>query len=355
MINHNSHSIYLFFFLLLLYSYSEMSISIRIIIAVILEFILRYSASIYIQIRTRQLMLVSSLRKKQNFQPDRMTNKLLSIMLHVFTRVWHYLVVPPLIEKAKRLEHPHEEIDYNAASYDFIRRLFAEFMGTLLVVVGHGTDRLEGKRGWIPDAAGAFSNGLVNVFLIYSLAGLSGAHFNPVVTIAFTCRLVFPLVWVPFYVLAQFCGSLVAGLLLRGLFGDEYAMLATNAIDANNVTVLGGFKWEIFLTFCLLFVILQTATKAQIIGSEAALAVGAVIAFDCLVGGSTSGSSMNPFRTLGPALINSSTDNNASLWIYIAGPLIGALIATVVVGLLQGFTPKTKEEMVGAHGEEHNR
>ncbi|CAF0760124.1 unnamed protein product [Adineta steineri] len=276
-------------------------------------------------------------------------------MSHTFKRLWRYLIVPPLIKHAKQLEQPNKEIDYNAAGYEFFRRLFAEFMGTLLLVVGHGSNRLEGKRGLIPEAAGAFSNGLVNVFLIYSLAGISGAHFNPVVTLAFTCRLVFPFLWVPFYFLAQFCGSLIAGLLLKGLFGDEYALLATNTIDPTNVTVLGGFGWEIFLTFCLLFVILQTATKAQLIGSEAALAVGAVIAFDCLVGGSTSTASMNPFRTLGPALINSSTDSNASLWIYIAGPLIGALIAVLVVSLLQGFTPKTKEELMGAHGEEHNK
>ncbi|CAF1077990.1 unnamed protein product [Didymodactylos carnosus] len=281
---------------------------------------------------------------------------------------WHYLVVPPLVEKAKRLEHEEKkkqkskdedddddfEIDYKRATSEFFRRLFAEFIGTMLLTAGHGADRLESKRGLISNESAAFNNGVSLLFLVYSLGGLSGAHFNPIVTMAFTARLVFPWIWLPFYLLFQFIGALCGGLIIRALFGGTYAALGTNSVDTHVTTVASCFKWEIFLTFCLLFVILQTATKANIIGSQAAIAVGAVAAFDSLLGGYYSTSSMNPFRTLGPSIINNSTDNRHSLWIYIVGPFLGGLLAWVVVSLLQGYLPKSKNEIISAHGEELN-
>lgn len=274
---------------------------------------------------------------------------------NVLKEIWHHLVVPPLIEKVKHLENPDKEIDYQIATHEFIHRLFAELIGTMLLVTGFGANGIQCNLGYISSSIASFNNGLIFVALIYSLAGVSGAHLNPVVTLAFSCRFVFPIIWIPFYLLAQFLGSIFAGLLLRALFGGEHAYLGSNAINQKNISLMSGFKWEVFLTFILIFVILQTATKSKLIGSEAAIAVASVSAFCFILGSSTSSGSLNPFRSLGPAIINSSSDHNSTLWVFIVAPLLGGLIALFIVGIIQGMRPKTKEEISGAHGIEYNQ
>ena len=299
-------------------------------------------------------------------------------------KAWRYIVVPPLIATAKRLQReevsreeshnnnnnnnhnntnsgnddPNEDeeefqIDYKRATVEFFRRLFTEFIGTMILTTFLGANLLEARLGLITAETASFNNGLVVLFLIYTLGGISGAHFNPVVTLTFTMRRVFPWTWLLFYSLSQFGGSIAAGLLIRGLFGGQYASLGTNSVDTGMSTVANGFKWEIFLTFCLVFVILQTATKAAIIGSQAAIAVGSVLAVLSLIGGPESTASMNPFRTLGPSIVNNSPDDRHSLWIYMVGPLLGALVAYLVVSLIQGFGPKLNE-ITSAHGEALN-
>ena len=94
-----------------------------------------------------------------------------------------------------------------------------------------------------------------------------------------------------------------------------------------------GFGWETIISFFLQFIVLQTATRGRIIGPLAALAVGSINILNAIVGNINS-SSMNPTRTLGPAIVNSSQDNRASLWVYIAGPYLGGVIALIFVSLL---------------------
>jgi aquaporin Z len=101
------------------------------------------------------------------------------------------------------------------------------------------------------------------------------------------------------------------------------------------------------------FVILQTATKAAIIGSQAAIAVGAVLAITSLIGGTESSASMNPWRTLGPAIINNAPDMRHSLWIFIVGPLLGSILAFMAVTLVQGLARKTNE-ITSAYGGAQN-
>jgi MIP family channel proteins len=313
---------------------------------------------------------------------NRATKKPVPFLYHFWRRyvrkAWRYIVVPPLIATAKRLqreevsrEESHNNnnnpvgnddldedeeefhIDYKRATEEFFRRLFTEFIGTMILASVSGASLLELRLRLINAESAAFSTGLTKLFLIYCLGGISGAHFNPVITLGFTMRRVFPWTWVPFYCLAQFVGSIAAGLLIRGLFGGEYASLATNSVDTTTSSVLNGFKWEIFLTFCLLFVVLQTATKSSVIGSQAAISVGAVIAAAAQIGASKSTSSLNPFRTLGPSIVNNSPDDRHSLWIYMVGPLLGTLVAYLIVSLIQGFGPKTNE-ITSAHGEKLN-
>ena len=290
-------------------------------------------------------------------------------------KAWHYIVVPPIVAAAKRIQYeealkkenarnnnsPNDVneddnddppyIDYNRATQEFLRRLFTEFIGILILTAVTGSTLLEARLGLISISSAAFSVGLTKLFLIYTLGGISGAHFNPVVTIGFAMRLIFPWIWVPFYCLAQFVGSIIGGLIIRALFGGQYASLGTNSVNTVTSTVANAFKWEIFLTFCLLFVTLQTATKASVIGSPAAISVFAVLSASAQIGASKSTSSMNPFRTLGPSIINNSPDDRHSLWIYIVGPLLGMLVAYFIVSFIQGFRPK-RNEITLAHGAE---
>jgi aquaporin Z len=318
--------------------------------------------------------VISQLNKTSSPAPELSVPLFYQFWRRYLRKAWHYIVVPPIIATAKRLQReevsreeknnnngnndPNENeedfhIDYTRATQEFFQRLFTEFIGTMILTTIIGANLLESRLGLITNAAAAFNNGLVFVFLIYPLGGISGAHFNPVVTLTFTMRRVFPLTWLVFYALSQFVGSIVGGLLIRGLFSGQYASLGTNSIDTSTSTVANGFKWEIFLTFCLVFVILQTATKSAVIGSQAAIAVGGVLAVDSLIGGPESTASMNPWRTLGPSIINNSPDDRHSLWIFIVGPLVGSLLAYLVVSLVKGFGT-TENEITSAHGEALN-
>ncbi|CAF1412619.1 unnamed protein product [Didymodactylos carnosus] len=303
--------------------------------------------------------------------------------------IWHAIVVPPLVEKIQKYDHEQQndncrkqfergeqyqllrllvhqpdpllssgelkqrkmEINYLNATKQFVRRLLSEFLGTLMLVLTQAGLKIQVSQQRITSESNALGNGLIILFLIYSLGGRSGAHFNPVVTLCFSLRFVFPFVWLPFYILAQFLGSICAAFFLRLLFQTESVLrYGTNSVDPSFVSILNGLQWEIFLTFCLLLVVLQTAHRGEIIGSQAAIAVSAVIIFNVLIGSTTSSASMNPFRTLGPALINSSSDGNRSLWIFIIGPLVGGVLALIVVGLLNGFRTKKRSEFKMAQG-----
>lgn len=292
-------------------------------------------------------------------------------------KLWHNIVVPPLVATAKRAQYEealkrenssnnnnpnfvnlNEDddppyIDYGRATEEFLRRLFTELIGTMILTTMLGANLLEARLKLITGDVASFNNGLVILFLIYPLGGISGAHFNPVVTFAFTLRRVFPRTWLPFYAISQFVGSIIGGLLIRALFGGQYASLGTNSVDVEISTVANGFKWEIFLTFCLVFTILQTATKSAIIGSQAAIAVGSVLAITSLISGTNSTGSMNPWRTLGPAVVNNSPDNRHSLWIHIVGPLLGSLLSYVAASFVQGFRRQI-DEVSAAFGQALN-
>ena len=292
-------------------------------------------------------------------------------------KLWHNIVVPPLIAIAKRAQYEealknknssngngskivdvNEDddppyIDYKRATEEFLRRLFTELIGTMILTTMIGANLLEARLKLITGDVASFNNGLVILFLIYPLGGISGAHFNPVVTFAFTLRRVFPRTWLPFYVLSQFVGSIFGGLLIRALFGGQYASLATNSVDVSTSTLANGLKWEIFLTFCLVFTVLQTATKSAIIGSQAAIAVGSVLAVTSLISGKNSTGSMNPWRTLGPSIINNSPDNRRSLWIHIVGPILGSFLSYFAASFVQGFRRQV-DEVSAAFGQALN-
>jgi aquaporin Z len=217
------------------------------------------------------------------------------------------------------------------------RRLLAEFVGTFfLVAIAAGADIVADLHvGEVSDAARAVAPALVVAAMIYALGAVSGAHFNPAVTTAFAVRGVFPWPWVPAYIGAQLGGAVAAAGVLHLLFSPSGHQGTTYPHGGSGQS----FAVEILLTTMLVVVILHAAKEHRLLGPDAALPTGATIAAAGLVGLAVSGASMNPARSLGPAIV---AGIGADQWIYVAGPLTGALIAVAAMTLIRG-TPDAQE------------
>ena len=192
-------------------------------------------------------------------------------------------------------------------------------------------------------AALVIAPGLLVMAMIYTLGPLSGAHFNPAVTLAFVLRRNFPWTWVPGYWIVQLVGAVLAALLLRALFGVAGQLGATTPHNGAGTS----FVMEMILTCLLVTVILATAANYRIVGHNAAIAVGGTIILDGLFAAPVSGASMNPARSFGPAVVSG---NLHDLWIYIAGPAIGAVLAVGIAWLLRGPGSRHADEAARGTG-----
>jgi aquaporin Z len=217
------------------------------------------------------------------------------------------------------------------------RRLIAEAFGTFaLVFVAVGSDTMAVVSGGeVGVVARAVAPALMIAALIYAIADASGAHFNPLVSLAFTLRRLFPAAWLVPYWAAQVVGAVGAALVVRALFGDQVAA----GVSTPHVAGPTALAIEAILTLLLVTVILGTADRAQIVGPEAAIAVGATIALCGLIALPVEGASMNPARSLAPAIV---TGRLEDLWVYMLGPLLGAGLAVAVTVLLHGTVPDRK-------------
>jgi aquaporin Z len=206
-----------------------------------------------------------------------------------------------------------------------MRALVAELLGTFfLVFAGTGAIVIDEVRGGAVSHVGvALTFGLVVLALIYALGEASGAHFNPAVTFGFWVAGRFPARRVPAYVLGQCAGALLASGLLRLLFiADTTSLGATRPAGP----LWQSFVLEVVLTLFLMFVILSVSTGAKEKGVMAGVAVGAVIGLEALFAGPVCGASMNPARSLAPAV--ASLDLNY-LWLYLTAPPLGAGLAVL--------------------------
>jgi len=211
------------------------------------------------------------------------------------------------------------------------RRLFSELLGTfMLVLVAAGGGILHGK-GQISLTAAVVAPGLMVMAIILFMGAVSGAHLNPAVSLAFALRRDFPWKRLPGYVLVQLIGATLACLFLDSVFGNVQHLGAT--LPGRGYANWQALLMEIVLTAVLVSVILGTASTAQNVGRVAALAVGGYIALAGLWAAPVSGTSMNPVRSFGPALV--SGDFN-SYWVYVLGPIAGACIAVGCAYILRG-------------------
>lgn len=210
------------------------------------------------------------------------------------------------------------------------RQAFAEAVGTfLLTFTGAGIAIVDVMfPGTVDLTIKAVAPACVVAAMIYALGDISGAHINPVVTAVFALRRVFEWRRVPVYWVAQLGGAVLAAATLRGLFGTV-GSVGTSEI---HVAAWRAVVVEGIVTVLLVVVILDTAHEHSLIGTQAALAVGATL-FACgLVAGRLTTASLNPARSLGPAVVSG---NYADVWVFVAGPFGGAVLALAIVTILR--------------------
>lgn len=210
-----------------------------------------------------------------------------------------------------------------------LRRAGAELVGTYaLVLAGCGAIVVNAQTGALTHVGIALTFGLIIMVMVAAAGHLSGAHFNPAVTVAFSITRHFAWRDVPVYVGAQLLGAAGGALTLDGLFGPVANLGATLPSGA----AFKSFGLELLLSAVLMFVIISVATDTRAVGQLAALAIGATVALDALWGGPISGASMNPARSFGPALIAGVWTDQ---WVYWLGPMIGASVGALIYQILR--------------------
>ncbi|MBK7372826.1 MAG: MIP family channel protein [Saprospiraceae bacterium] len=203
-----------------------------------------------------------------------------------------------------------------------MRKLTAEFVGTyFLLFCGCGAIVInQVSDGVITHMGIAITFGLIIMCLIYALGDISGAHFNPAVSIAFTVAGKFPKSDLVPYIISQILGAVAAAFTLKILFPTNQLLGST--IPAGSA--LQSFFLEILLTLLLMLVIIRVAHGSKEVGLFAGVAIGATVGLDAMFGGPISGASMNPARSIGPALASGHLEH---LWVYLLAPVIGAILA----------------------------
>jgi len=233
-------------------------------------------------------------------------------------------------------EQPQHDQEKEAATESQEQTLWsqcvAEGLGTFgLVFAGSGAIIIDTlSKGQITHVGVGLVFGLIIATMIYAFGHISGAHFNPAVTLAFVLTRHFPIRRLLFYWAAQLVGAILAALCLRLLLGDVASLGAT--LPTGSGGAWQSFGMETLLTFFLMIVIMAMATDTRAVGQAAALAIGGTVMLEALFAGPISGASMNPARSLGPALVSWTW---TSQWVYLAGPFLGAIAGASVYRYLR--------------------
>ncbi|KAL2936650.1 Aquaporin NIP6-1 [Bienertia sinuspersici] len=210
------------------------------------------------------------------------------------------------------------------------KKVLAEFVGTfMLICAGAATAIVNQKTDGTETLIGlAASSGLAVMIIILSTGHISGAHLNPSVTIAFAALKHFPWNQVPIYIGAQTLASLCAAFLLKAIFHPFMG----GGVTVPSVHYGQAFVLEFIIAFNLMFVVTAVATDTRAVGELAGIAVGATVMLNVLIAGPTTGASMNPVRTLGPAI---AANNYKGIWIYFTAPFLGALCGAGVYSAIK--------------------
>lgn len=210
-----------------------------------------------------------------------------------------------------------------------MKRYWAELIGSfILVFVGTGSIMINDITGQVTNLGIGLSFGLVVMVVIYSIGDISGAHINPAVTIAFWISKRFEGKDVIFYVLFQIIGAVSASLILYLILPESNTMGETLVKDGNWIQ---SFILEFFLSLILMFVILNVSTGSKEKGMVAGISIGAVVAFEAIFAGPICGASMNPARSIAPAIFG----NASFLWVYIVATTLGAISSVFAYKLIR--------------------
>ena len=219
---------------------------------------------------------------------------------------------------------------------DLTRRAAAEGLAAFaLVFAGCGAIVADAVyEGTLGTIGVALAFGLVIMVMVYAIGHLSGAHINPAVTLAFTLTRHFRAREAGAFVVAQLTGAIAGALVLLAIWPDQPAELGATV---PSVGAGSAVAYELVLTAILMFVIMAVATDSRAMGAGAAVAIGGTIAMDALFGGPVTGASMNPARSLGPALV---AGEWSEFWIYLIGPLAGASLGALAYQVVRGEQPR---------------
>ena len=211
-----------------------------------------------------------------------------------------------------------------------MKKYLAEFIGTFaLLFCGTGAITIdEVTNGAVTHVGIAITFGLIVMAMIYALGEVSGAHLNPAVTIAFAVNKNFPFKQVLPYIISQAAGAFAASFTLQFLFPASIFLGATLPFGS----ALQSFILEIILTFFLMLVILRVATGSKEQGVFAGLVIGSVVLLEAMFAGPVCGASMNPVRSLAPAVVSKQLQH---LWVYLTAPVIGSLAAVIIYRFLK--------------------
>ncbi|CAM8980370.1 unnamed protein product [Rhodiola kirilowii] len=232
----------------------------------------------------------------------------------------------------------------------FFRKVVAEVIATfLLVFVTCGAAALSSSdEGRVSKLGASICGGLIVTVMIYSVGHISGAHMNPAVTLAFAAARHFPWKQVPFYAAAQITGSVGASFTLRVLL-HPIKHLGTTTPSGSDVQAL---FMEIVVTFSMMFITSAVATDTKAVGELAGMAVGSAVCITSILAGPVSGGSMNPARTLGPALASS---EYKGLWVYFVGPVAGTLLGAWSYNLIRTAKYTDRDQTSPSSSFKHKR
>lgn len=235
---------------------------------------------------------------------------------------------------------------------NLLRKCLAEFIGAFLIVFG-GCGAVVANScsdGAVGHFGIATSFGLIVMVLIYSLGHISGAHFNPAVTLSFALFRHFPVKEILPYIFAQvlgcICASFVHDLTISPGFLSLYpeSVMPLGTTQPFDGSWLTAFIWEVILTAVLMLVIMAVATDYRAVGGIAGVAIGATVLFEAMFAGPICGASMNPARSVGPAVISGDLTHLSA---YIVGPVMGALIGAGLYNLMRCSKPAEPLEIKG--------
>ncbi|XP_021804219.1 nodulin-26-like, partial [Prunus avium] len=228
-------------------------------------------------------------------------------------------------------------------SASLFQKMMAELVGTyILIFIGCGAALVNNIQS-LTIVGIALAWGLAFTATAYAVGHVSGAHFNPAVTIALAAGRRFPCKHVPLYIMSQLSGATLASLTLRLLFNDQNNIQATVTQFSYSTTYIQALTWEFISTFILMFTICGVATDDRASKNISGIAIGAAVVFTVMVAGPITGASMNPARSFGPATVTGIYKN---IWVYTAGPILGAMAAAMVYGVLRVPTPVESDDGV---------